>query len=190
MDPFSEFDEFFGDLDVFSDSFIERLQKRMSKIEEAIKSGKLKGDWEVKRIDEPGKKGYIIRGRFWTDEPFRLLEPFDPFEHLRPRRRPTPERPFKVPSDASKEIRDPLTDIFEEANAVRVYVELPGEEEKDIKLDFKDGKVEVTAKRFHKMIELPTDNVDKETVTSKYRNGVLELTIPKKKDSEPRYYKL
>ncbi len=190
MDPFSDFDDLFGDLGVFSDRFVEKLQRRMSKIEEAIKSGKLKGDWEVERIDKPGTKGYIIRGHFWTDEPSNLIEPFDPFGSLRPRRRPTPESPFKVPSDASKEIRDPLTDVFEEENAVRVYVELPGEEENDIKLDFKEGKVEVTAKRFHKMIELPTGNIDKEKVTSKYRNGVLELTIPRKKDSEPRYYKL
>jgi len=190
MDPFSDLDELFTGLDVFGDEFIEKLQKRMSKIEEAIKSGKLKGDWEVERIDKPGTKGYIIRGRFWTDEPSDLIDPFDPFEPLRPRRRPTPERPFKVPSDVSKEIRDPLTDIFEEDHAIRVYVELPGEEEKDIKLDFKERKVEVTAKRFHKMIELPTENIDKEKVTSKYRNGVLDLTIPRKEDSEPKYYKL
>ncbi len=191
MDSFFDIDELFRDFNPFSGRFTEKIQKRMEELEEAVKSGKLKGDWDFKRIDKPGVKGYIIQGRFWTDEPLEAIEPFDIFEPFRPgKRRPMPERPFKIPEEASKEVRDPLTDVFEEDNALKVYVELPGEEEANIQVNFKEGKVEVKAKKFYKIMELPTDNIDKEKMASKYKNGVLELTIPKKGKLEPEYYRL
>lgn len=191
MDPFFDIDELFRDFDPFSSRFTDKIQRRMEALEEAVKNGKLKGDWDFKRIDKPGVKGYIIQGRFWTDEPFEAIEPFDIFEPFRPgKRRPTPQRPFKIPDEASEEVRDPLTDVFEEDDAVKVYVELPGEEEGDIQVNFKEGKVEVKAKKFYKMIQLPTENIDQEKTASKYKNGVLELTIPKKEKFTPVYHKI
>jgi HSP20 family protein len=187
MDLFFSFDDMFGDFDKFGKRFMERIQKEIDETEKAVKSGELKGNWDVERIDEPGVKGYIIQGRFWTDEPF---ETFDPFEPLRPRtRRPMPERPLKISEKDSAEVREPLTDLFEEDNAIRIYAELPGEEESDIKLDFGKDKVGIKGKKFHKIVDLPTENIDKEKTTSKYRNGVLEVTIPKKM-SEPKYHRL
>ena len=94
-----------------------------------------------------------------------------------------PKRPFEVSEKALKEIREPLTDVFEEDKAVKIYVELPGEEKDDIQLNVTEGKVEVKAKRFHKMIEVPTRNIDIEKASSKYKNGVLEITVPKKEKS-------
>ncbi|MFQ6095231.1 MAG: Hsp20/alpha crystallin family protein [Candidatus Bathyarchaeia archaeon] len=180
MASFFDFDEI-EDFDIFDREFLKRIQRQLNEIEKAVKSGKIKGEWDVKRVDEPGVKGYVIQGRFWSDQP---LGPFDPFEPLEPwRRRPMPKRPFRVPKGAFEEIREPLTDVFEEDKTVKIYVELPGEEKDDIQLNVTKGKVEVKTKRFYKMIDLPTLNIDIENVSSKYKNGVLEVTIPKKEKS-------
>ena len=175
------YDEFFGDFDAFSSNFVKRIQRMLSEIDKATKNGDVRGKWEIKQIDRPGVKGYSIQGRFGSDQPLEPLDPFSPFEPLNPmRRRPAPKRPFEVPESALKETREPLMDIFEEEKAIKIYVEVPGEEKDDIQLNVTAGKVEVKAKRFYKMIDLPTDNIDVEKASSKYKNGVLEVTIPKK----------
>jgi len=174
MTEFFDFDEIFGDFG-FGGDFMESIMREFNEIEKMIKSGKLKGKWDIKQIDEPGRKGYIIQGRFWSGQP---VGPFDPFKPWK--RRPMPKRPFEVREKALNEIREPLTDVFEEDNAVKIYVELPGEEKDDVQLNTAEGKVEVKAKKFYKMIEVPTSNIDIEKISSKYKNGVLEVTIPKK----------
>lgn len=151
-----------------------------------MKSKKLKGKWIIKQIDDPGVKGYVIQGRLGPDQP---LEPFNPFEPRNPlERRPIPQRPFRN-SENINEVRKPLTDIFEEEKAVKIYVELLGEEKEDIRLNVKENKVEVKAKNFYKMIEVP-GNVETEKASAKYNNGVLTVTIPKKKPSEKEKQKI
>ncbi len=187
MDPFFDLSDF-GDLEIFNKNFMEKIQKRVEEIEKAIQSGQLKGNWDVKQIDRPGVKGYIIQGFFSTDQQMGPLDPFKPIEPLR--RRPLPKAPFHIPDAALKEAREPLTDIIEEEKALKIYVELPGEEKDNIQLDFKDGKVEIKTKRFYKLIDLPTENIDKEAATSNYKNGVLEVIVPKKTGFNPKHYKL
>ena len=177
MTTFFDINEFFGDFG-FSGEFMESILREFNEIEKMIKSGRLKGKWDIKQIDEPGRKGYVIQGGFWSAQP---VEPFDPFKPRK--RRPMPKRPFEVPEKTLKEIREPLADVFEEDKAVKIYVELPGEEKDDVQLNVAEGKVEVKAKKFYKMIEVPTGNVDIEKASSKYKNGVLEVTIPKKDKS-------
>ncbi len=177
MTTFFDIDEFFGDFG-FNGDFMKSMLREFNDIEKMVKSGKLKGKWDIQKIDEPERKGFVIQGHFWSAQPVEPFEPFKPW-----RRRPMPKRPFEVPEKALKEIREPLTDIFEEDKTVKIYVELPGEEEDDIQLNVTEGKVEVKAKKFHKMIEVPTSNVDIEKASSKYKNGVLEITIPKKDKS-------
>lgn len=180
MASFFDFDEI-GDFDTLSREFMKRIRREISEIEKAVKSGKIKGNWDVKQIDKPGVRGYVIQGRFWSGQP---LGPFDPFEPLEPwRRRPMPKRPFRIPERALDEVREPLTDVFEEEKTVKIYVELPGEEKDDIQLNVTEGKVEVKTKRFYKMMDLPTRDIDIENASSKYKNGVLEVTIPKKEKS-------
>ena len=180
MASFFDFDEI-GDFDIFSREFMKRIQRKINEIEKAVKSGKIKGKWDVKQIDKAGVKGYVIQGRFWSDQPFG---PFDPFEPLEPwGRRPMPKRPFRIPESTSEQVREPLTDLFDEEKAIKIYVELPGEEKDDIQLNVTKGKFEVKTKRFYKMIDLPTRNIDIENASSKYKNGVLEVTIPKKEKS-------
>lgn len=177
MTTFFDFDEIFEDFG-FNGEFMKSILREFNEIDRMIKSGKLKGKLDIKQIDEPGGKGYTIQGRFWSDRPIEPFEPFKPW-----RRRPMPKRPFEVSEKAMKEIREPLTDVFEEDKAVKIYVALPGEEKDDVQLNVTEGKVEAKAKRFYKMIVVPTSNIDIKKASSKHKNGVLEVTIPKKEKS-------
>lgn len=175
------FDDDFKDL--FEDFDISKLMKKsqneLERMLERIKSGDFKGTWEIRQIDEPEMKGYAIRGRFGTEEP---LDPLEPLEPLKPsKRRPLPERPLGLPKAAFKEMREPLVDIFEEGNTVKVYAELPGVEKEDIKLNFGNCYIDVRARNFHKTIDLPHVEASTDAVSTEYKNGVLQITIPKKK---------
>lgn len=170
-----DFEDVFRGFDFFNSKFIRRFQSEIDEVFEEIKSGKIKGTWQTREINEPGVKGYIIQGRFESD---RMQEPLEPLKPLR--RRPMPERPFELSKRAMEEMREPLTDIFEEENATKIYVELPGEEKDDIQLNFKEGGIEIKSKSFHKFIELPEKCVAKNTLETTYKNGVLKITIPKK----------
>lgn len=80
------------------------------------------------------------------------------------------------------EEREPLVDVFEEKDHLRVTAELPGCEEKDVKLDLK-GKiltisVDKPGRKYYKNIELPAETkMDKVTC----KNGVLEVKLEKLK---------
>ena len=91
-----------------------------------------------------------------------------------------------------EEKREALADVIPADNEVRVIVELPGAEKKDIKLSGTDAKltisVDTAEHKYYKEVELPF-KVDIKKATSNYKNGVLDITIPKKKEettkSEP-----
>jgi HSP20 family protein len=172
-----DFADIFDEFDIFK--LMKRSQGELEKLLKRISSGEIDGTWEIRQIDEPNIRGFEIRGRFGTDGPLHSLEPLEP---LRPsRRRPLPETPFEVPKTALKEMREPLVDIFEENNATKVYVELPGVEKDDIKLDLGEGHIEVKAKNFYKTINLGTRHVTMNGVSTQYKNGVLQITLPKRK---------
>ena len=84
-----------------------------------------------------------------------------------------------------KEEREPLTDIIDADDSVRVIVELPGVEKNDIKLSGTDDRltiaVETPERKYFKEVELPC-KVDTKKATTKYKNGVLDVTVPKKKE--------
>jgi HSP20 family molecular chaperone IbpA len=153
----ADFDEIFRDADSYFKKLSERMFKEMEEIEKAIRSGKLQGEWEVKPIEEPGVKGYVARGRFQLGEPLTL------------------------PKQAVEEVREPLADIFEDKDHVKLYVELPGVEKNDIQLNVTEGRAEVKAKNFYKVIDLPTRDIEFEKANANYKNGVLEVMIPKTK---------
>jgi HSP20 family molecular chaperone IbpA len=174
---YDDFDDPFGDANIFNSKLMKRFQTELNEILEGIKSGKIKGKWEIKQIDEPGADGYVIRGRFGADEPLDPLEPLKPLK-----RRPMPERPLEVPKNALEEDQEPLIDVFEEENAIKIYVELPGEEKNNIRLTVTPGNLEIKTENFHKTIDLPTKKVAVNTLSSEYKNGVLEITVQKNEE--------
>jgi HSP20 family protein len=88
-----------------------------------------------------------------------------------------------TPGEKTELLREPLTDIIESDDKVRVIVELPGVEKKEIKLNA-DGKtleieVENPEKRFSKHLDLPCD-VKPGSAKANYKNGVLEVILTRK----------
>lgn len=160
MVDYYEDDEVFRDINSFYKRLMERMFKEMQDFEKIAKGGKLKGGWEVKPINKPGVRGYVARGQFQFGSEPRA-------------------RAKRIPRRVLEEEREPLTDVFEEKESIRIYMELPDVDKSDIQLDVAERVVEVRAKNFSKTVELPTRNVDIEKVAARYKNGVLEVTIPK-----------
>jgi HSP20 family protein len=88
-----------------------------------------------------------------------------------------------------KEEREPLVDVVETENEVRVVVELPGVEKTDIKLHGTEDTLEISVDTPHykygKEVHLPTKVTVKEA-KSTYKNGVLEVVFPKVEVSTPK----
>src|SRR3989337_237417 len=86
-----------------------------------------------------------------------------------------------------KEEREPLVDIVETNAAVRVVVEMPGVEKTDIKLhgteDSLTISVDTEPSKYYKEVALPT-KVKVRDARSTYKNGVLEVVIPKEAPPE------
>ncbi|MEM0285866.1 MAG: Hsp20/alpha crystallin family protein, partial [Candidatus Methanomethyliaceae archaeon] len=81
----------------------------------------------------------------------------------------------------------PLIDIMTTENEVKVFVELPGVDKEKIKLTGTPTKLVISAEgemhKYYKEIELPTE-VEIEKAKSTYKNGVLEVVLPKKSKEE------
>jgi HSP20 family protein len=79
---------------------------------------------------------------------------------------------------------EPLADVASTDKDVKVVVEMPGIEKKDIKINAHDNTVEVftinsAPRKYRKVIEVPSE-ADIETARSTYKNGILEITLSKK----------
>jgi HSP20 family protein len=165
------FDDIFKDIrelqkkikeDFFKDfgSFEIKTFNDIDSIKEKINEGSLSGNWEFKPIEKPGMNGFIIRGYFSPD-----LEnkPDDTLHHLKQ----------KV-----KEPREPLYDINIAEDYLTIYIELPGVNEENIKLNL-DRNLNLEAEDFKADIDLSAWILDTSKMLKEYKNGILKLKIPK-----------
>ena len=83
---------------------------------------------------------------------------------------------------AVEEEREPITDLFDEQEEIIVMTEVPGVNEGDIKFDLKDDILDIAVqsgdRKYRKEVLLPA-KVQPETLTSSYKNGILEIRIKK-----------
>jgi len=98
----------------------------------------------------------------------------------------------------------PPVDVAEETDKILVKVEVPGMNENDLKVHFEDGLLTVSGERqfekkddrnyhriertygsFVRTFSLPR-SVDASSIVANYKNGVLEIEIPKKEEAKPR----
>lgn len=89
----------------------------------------------------------------------------------------------KTPSGPTvEEVREPMTDLYDEKEEIVVMAEIPGVSEGDIKLDLKEDILDISAqtgdKKYHKEILLPA-KVKAESLTSSCKNGILEVKMKK-----------
>ena len=86
-----------------------------------------------------------------------------------------------------KEEREPLVDVISTNGEIKVVVELPGVEKKDIKLHGTEDNLTITVdtmeNKYFKEINLPAKVKPKEAKTN-YKNGVLEVTLPKAEEKK------
>jgi HSP20 family protein len=98
----------------------------------------------------------------------------------------------------------PPVDVAEEQDKILVKVEVPGMEEKDLRINYEDGLLTVSGERqferrddrnyhriertygsFTRSFSLPR-SIDGSAIAAHYRNGILEIEIPKKEEAKPR----
>ena len=84
-----------------------------------------------------------------------------------------------------KKVREPLVDVFKEAKEVKNIIDLGSFSRGEIDIDIKPDKYIIFAKHqeqeFREEIALPP-GVDVENTAESFKNGILEITLPKKKD--------
>jgi len=98
-----------------------------------------------------------------------------------------PSARFGRPHIDIKEKREPLVDVITTNGEVKVVAELPGVEKKGIKLDGTESSLTISVdtpeRKYYKKVELPA-KVDIKKTKASYKNGVLEVTLQKKKEPE------
>jgi HSP20 family protein len=154
---------------------------------------------------EEKQKGTEVAVR--KEPPARALTPFEEmeqlFESFFPRRgwmRPLWERPMWGEMMATMEARFPKMDVIDREGEIVVRAELPGFSKDEIEVSLmgedlvikgasRHEKVadekgryhrrEISSQSFERSITLPAA-VDAEKTTSSFKDGVLELTLPKR----------
>ncbi|MGQ4832874.1 MAG: archaeal heat shock protein Hsp20 [Candidatus Asgardarchaeia archaeon] len=80
-----------------------------------------------------------------------------------------------------KPVREPLVDIIEDKDKITVIAELPGVEKDEIDIRGTSKTLEIkAADQYYKKIDLPAE-VDPNNAKSTYKNGILEIVLPKLK---------
>ena len=98
-----------------------------------------------------------------------------------------PRTGFQRPELDVTEEREPLTDVMDANGNIKAIIELPGVSKQDIKLTGTKKTLTVSVdtadRKYYKKLDLPVE-VNHETTKSKYKNGVLEVTIKKTETEE------
>jgi len=88
--------------------------------------------------------------------------------------------------------REPLVDVMSEKEKYKIFVELPGVDKENVKLDVAEDSVEIKTeddKKFYKMIQLDSA-VDADSANASYKNGVLTLELDKKEKRKGKEVKI
>ena len=172
--PFGWMDKWFGDFDEMFERMFQDMAKDMPK--EQMTERKLPDGSTIRQFG-PFVYGYSMS--VGPDGKPNVQE----FGNVKPSRRPGmfgTEQPALEPMDS----REPLVDVINEAEQVRVLAELPGVEKSDIRTTISEDtltiKVDTPARKYYKEVQLPT-GVDPESSKASYNNGALEIALRKLK---------
>jgi HSP20 family protein len=165
---------FFEDIDKMMEEMFKEIQEFIPK--ELIKEEKLPSGGVIRRIG-PIVYGYSMS--IGPDGKPVIRE----FGNVKPSMKPTAFG-FPKPGLEVKVEREPLVDTIEEEENVKVIAEVPGVEKEDINLECTESSliisVDTPTRKYYKEVELPAE-VDPQSAKASYKNGVLEVTLTKKK---------
>ena len=130
---------------------------------------------------------FLTRSKPFSRIEARMFEPFFRFPY------------FQEQASATW---NPPVDVLEEKDKIVVKVEVPGIDEKDLRVTFEDGLLSISGERqfeqkeernyhriersygsFTRTFSLPR-SVDVAQIAASYTNGVLEVSIPKKDEAQ------
>ncbi len=116
---------------------------------------------------------------------------------------------FRIPSLLEPAVQvarwSPSVDIAEDDKQIMINVDLPGIDEKDLKVEMEGNSLIISGKReqtekeetanyirqerwygeFYRSFTLP-ESADLDKIEARYNNGILQITIPKKEDARRR----
>ncbi len=168
---FGDIDRIFHEMEKMMDEELKTFTEKVPK--EYVKERKLPDGSTVKELG-PFVYGYSMK--IGPDGKPEIQE----FGNIKKSLKGTPQ---------VKEEREPLVDIVETNIDIRVVVELPGVEKGDIKLhgteDSLTISVDTQQSKYYKEVTLPAKVKVKEA-SSSYKNGVLEVVLPKAESSKPK----
>ena len=170
-DPFfGNIDDMFRDMEKMMDEELKNFTDKVPK--EYVKERKLPDGSTVKELG-PFVYGYSMK--IGPDGKPEIQE----FGNIKKSLKGTPQ---------VKEEREPLVDIVETNSEIHVVVELPGVEKSDIKLhgtvDSLTISVDTPQYKYYKDVQLPV-KVRVIEANSTYKNGVLEVVLPKAEHGKP-----
>jgi HSP20 family protein len=164
-----EFDFGFGGLLGGLFKGIEHLVDLAEKAEKAGGELKKEGGWYRGTKERPARAVYGFTIRTGLGEARSRIQTFGNIKK-------TKQGPRVV------ETREPIIDVFDEKDLVRIVVELPGIEEEAIKTEVRGDilKLETTGERKYAKEILVPANVDFFSKEMSFKNGVLEIKFKKK----------
>ncbi len=135
-------------------------------------------------------------------EPFRSFKPLHgDFDRL--------FNEFAKGPESESTVWSPYVDVYETENGYILKAEIPGINREDIKLDINKNTLTLKGeKKFEEKVERDkyirverrygtfsrsftlSDKVDKENISANYKDGVLEITMPKKEEAKPKEIKV
>ncbi len=176
--PFPFMGNRFGATDDF-DEFIRNVERMM---EELFRSFTSSFNFDPKTTIGSSNRPFVWGFRFTMGPDGPRIERFGDV--------PETKEEIDVMSEDEKEQyrirREPLVDVIEEEDQIRVIAELPGVDKKDIDLSATEDSVRIDAKsddrHYFKELSLPHE-VEPESAKARFKNGILEV-IFKKKEKE------
>lgn len=112
---------------------------------------------------------------------FNSTKQINSFKLNRPNEKDSTHLQEPSPTDSIRE-SEPIVDVFEEGQNIRVMAELPGVSENDVKLDLESNTLVISTadstRKYYKRIELPKP-VKKGAIEFTCKNGVLEAKLKK-----------
>lgn len=111
--------------------------------------------------------------------------------------------------DVTASAWSPQVDVYEDADGIKVHADIPGVDQKDLEIQVVNNTLSIRGERrlaneekkenyhriermygsFSRSFLLP-DYADTEKVDASFKNGVLEVSIPKKAEKKPKQIKI